>query len=84
MSVGRCNNDLMAQVLAAHPNRTILRFHAIEGHCSKVFSDWRFVFIGLEWWAGLMRGRVSWGNRGRSKQGSLLSIVSARDKASAD
>ncbi len=24
--------------------------HAIEGNRPEVFSDWRFFFIGLEWW----------------------------------
>jgi hypothetical protein len=32
--------------------------HAIEGNRPEVFSDWRFFFIGLEWWCDLVRGRV--------------------------
>ena len=30
--------------------------HAIEGNRPEVFSDWRFFFIGLEWWYGMVRG----------------------------
>jgi hypothetical protein len=32
--------------------------HAIEGNKPEVFTDWRFFFIGLEWWADLVRGRA--------------------------
>jgi hypothetical protein len=32
--------------------------HAIEGNRPEVFSDWRFFFIGLEWWCDLARCRV--------------------------
>ena len=32
--------------------------HAIEGNRPEVFRDRRFVFIGLEWWADLVRGRL--------------------------
>lgn len=32
--------------------------HAIEGNRPEVFSDWRFFFIGLEWWTKLIRGQV--------------------------
>ena len=32
--------------------------HAIEGNRPEVFSDWRFFFIGLEWWWELVRGRA--------------------------
>lgn len=32
--------------------------HAIEGNRPEVFSDWRFFFIGMEWWCDLMRGRA--------------------------
>lgn len=32
--------------------------HAIEGNRPEVFSDWRFFFVGLEWWTHLIRGRV--------------------------
>lgn len=32
--------------------------HAIEGNRPEVFSDWRFFFIGLEWWLKLARGQV--------------------------
>ena len=32
--------------------------HSIEGNRPEVFSDWRFLFIGLEWWLKLVRGRV--------------------------
>jgi hypothetical protein len=31
--------------------------HAIEGNRPEVFTDWRFFFIGLEWWFALVRGR---------------------------
>jgi hypothetical protein len=30
--------------------------HAIEGNRPEVFSDWRFFFVGLEWWCDLVRG----------------------------
>jgi uncharacterized membrane protein YGL010W len=32
--------------------------HAIEGNRPEVFSDWRFFFIGIEWWIRLVRGQV--------------------------
>jgi uncharacterized membrane protein YGL010W len=32
--------------------------HAIEGNRPEVFRDWRFIFIGLQWWGLLIRGRV--------------------------
>jgi uncharacterized membrane protein YGL010W len=32
--------------------------HAIEGNRPEVFRDWRFIFIGLEWWTLLVRGRI--------------------------
>jgi hypothetical protein len=35
--------------------------HAIEGNRPEVFSDWRFLLIGLEWWWELVRGRARGG-----------------------
>jgi Protein of unknown function (DUF962) len=32
--------------------------HAIEGNRPEVFTDWRFVLIGLSWWWQLVRGYV--------------------------
>jgi hypothetical protein len=32
--------------------------HRIEGNRPEVFSDWRFFFIGIEWWWALVRGRA--------------------------
>lgn len=32
--------------------------HAIEGNRPEVFQDWRFFFIGIEWWFDLARRRA--------------------------
>lgn len=38
----------------------VLQFigHWFEGKPPEFFSDWRFLFVGLRWWAAKMRGRV--------------------------
>jgi uncharacterized membrane protein YGL010W len=38
----------------------ILQFvgHYFEGKPPEFFHDWRFLFVGLRWWAAKMRGRV--------------------------
>jgi uncharacterized membrane protein YGL010W len=32
--------------------------HAFEGKRPEFFSDWRFLFVGLRWWAAKMQGQV--------------------------
>jgi hypothetical protein len=32
--------------------------HAIEGNRPEVFRDWRFIFIGLQWWWLLVQRRI--------------------------
>jgi uncharacterized membrane protein YGL010W len=32
--------------------------HAVEGKPPEFFRDWRFLFVGLRWWAARVRGRV--------------------------
>lgn len=32
--------------------------HAFEGKPPEFFRDWRFLFVGLRWWAAKMRGRA--------------------------
>jgi uncharacterized membrane protein YGL010W len=32
--------------------------HAFEGKPPEFFHDWRFLFVGLRWWAAKMRGRA--------------------------
>ena len=32
--------------------------HAVEGKAPEFFHDWRFLFVGLRWWAAKVRGRV--------------------------
>lgn len=38
----------------------VLQFigHWFEGQPPEFFKDWRFLFVGLRWWAAKMRGRV--------------------------
>ena len=38
----------------------ILQFvgHYFEGKPPEFFHDWRFLFVGLRWWAAKMRGRA--------------------------
>lgn len=38
----------------------VLQFigHWFEGKPPEFFSDWRFLLVGLRWWAAKMRGRV--------------------------
>jgi len=38
----------------------ILQFagHAAEGKPPEFFRDWRFLFVGLRWWAMKVRGRA--------------------------
>lgn len=38
----------------------ILQFvgHWFEGKPPEFFSDWRFLFVGLKWWAAKVRGRT--------------------------
>ena len=31
--------------------------HAVEGKPPEFFKDWRFLFVGLRWWALKIRGR---------------------------
>ena len=32
--------------------------HAMEGKPPEFFRDWRFLLVGLRWWAAKMRGRA--------------------------
>ena len=32
--------------------------HWFEGKPPEFLSDWRFLFVGLNWWAAMMRGGV--------------------------
>lgn len=32
--------------------------HAIEGKPPEFFHDWRFLLVGLRWWAAKIRGRA--------------------------
>ena len=32
--------------------------HAFEGKPPEFFHDWRFLLVGLRWWAAKMRGRA--------------------------
>ena len=32
--------------------------HAFERSLPEFFHDWRFLFVGLRWWAAKMRGRA--------------------------
>jgi uncharacterized membrane protein YGL010W len=32
--------------------------HAFEGKPPEFFRDWRFLFVGLRWWAAKIRGRA--------------------------
>ena len=32
--------------------------HAFEGKSPEFFHDWRFLLVGLRWWAAKMRGRA--------------------------
>ena len=32
--------------------------HAFEGKPPEFFSDWRFLFVGMRWWAAKVRGRT--------------------------
>ncbi len=32
--------------------------HAFEGKPPEFFKDWRFLFVGLRWWAQKLAGRV--------------------------
>lgn len=32
--------------------------HWFEGKPPEFFSDWRFLFVGLRWWAAKIRGRA--------------------------
>lgn len=32
--------------------------HAFEGKSPEFFKDWRFLFVGLRWWAAKMRGKA--------------------------
>lgn len=38
----------------------VLQFigHGFEGKPPEFFRDWRFLFVGLRWWAAKMRGRA--------------------------
>jgi uncharacterized membrane protein YGL010W len=38
----------------------ILQFlgHAVEGKAPEFFHDWRFLFVGLQWWVAKIRGRA--------------------------
>ena len=38
----------------------VLQFigHAAEGKPPEFFQDWRFLFVGVRWWAAKMRGRA--------------------------
>jgi uncharacterized membrane protein YGL010W len=38
----------------------VLQFvgHWFEGKPPEFFRDWRFLFVGLRWWAAKIRGRV--------------------------
>ena len=38
----------------------VLQFvgHWFEGKPPEFFSDWRFLFVGLRWWAAKLRGRI--------------------------
>jgi len=31
--------------------------HAFEGKPPEFFDDWRFLFVGMRWWAAKVRGR---------------------------
>ena len=31
--------------------------HAVEGKPPEFFKDWRFLFVGLRWWAAKVSGR---------------------------
>ena len=47
-------------VLALFVLGWVLQFigHWFEGKPPEFFKDWRFLFVGLRWWAAKMRGRV--------------------------
>ena len=32
--------------------------HSFEGKAPEFFQNWRFLFVGLRWWAAKIRGRV--------------------------
>jgi uncharacterized membrane protein YGL010W len=32
--------------------------HVVEGKPPEFFHDWRFLFVGLRWWAAKLRGRA--------------------------
>jgi uncharacterized membrane protein YGL010W len=32
--------------------------HAFERKPPEFFKDWRFLFVGLRWWAAKLRGKV--------------------------
>ena len=32
--------------------------HAVEGKSPEFFHDWRFLLVGLRWWAAKIRGRA--------------------------
>ena len=32
--------------------------HAVEGKPPEFFQDWRFLFVGLRWWAAKIRGKA--------------------------
>jgi uncharacterized membrane protein YGL010W len=32
--------------------------HAFEGKPPEFFKDWRFLFVGLRWWAAKLRGKA--------------------------
>ena len=38
----------------------VLQFigHGFEGEPPEFFRDWRFLFVGLRWWAAKIRGRA--------------------------
>jgi uncharacterized membrane protein YGL010W len=44
--------------LALFAGGWILQFvgHVFEGKPPEFFSDWRFLFVGLKWWAAKLRG----------------------------
>ena len=46
--------------LALFVSGWVLQFigHWFEGKPPEFFKDWRFLFVGLRWWAAKMRGRI--------------------------
>lgn len=53
-------HPLWKAALAAFLTGWTLQFigHAFERKAPEFFHDWRFLFIGLRWWAAKMRGKA--------------------------